>query len=247
VGEEAVGVYQLTPLRRIDVRREAENRGIPADAFLSRVIQLGAGPLASRLIALSFLLGSFARGGRFPLRSTDLYFEGCGVLSDESRERPGRERRLSAGQRFAVAGRVAPVMVFCDRAAIHTGPRHENTPVEDIRSDELLGQPEFFGGEKINVSPRAMKEICNTGLFRSVGHPDLADVGNLYFFLNRIAGASSDCQAYDFETIDSVLRDVIAMMRQADNWEILESQINRRPWRIAETAEQKMNEETPPR
>ena len=172
-GENSVGVYQLAPLRRTDVILEAESRGLAPDEFLSQVTQLSAGPLASRPITLRFMLDSFGRGAGLPSRSTDLYYEGCRVLCDEWRERPGRVRRLSAGQRFAVASRVAAVMMFGDLAAVHTGPRHEAAQEEDVRADELLGGAEFFKREKIEVNPEAMKETLDTGLFRSVGRQRL--------------------------------------------------------------------------
>jgi Hypothetical protein (DUF2513) len=168
-GENSVGVYQLAPLRRADVYREVVRRGLSPDEFLTQVAQLSAGPLASRPITLRFMLDSLGRGAGLPSRSTDLYYEGCRVLCDEWRERPRRVRRLSAGERFAVASRMAAVVIFGDRPAIDIGPRRGTTPEEDIRSDELLGGAEFFGREKIKVSPRAMKETLDTGLFRSVG------------------------------------------------------------------------------
>ena len=172
-GDDSVGVYQLAPLRRVDVCREAEHRGLSPVEFLAQVDQLGGGPLASRPITLRFLLDSFQGGGRLPSRSADLYQEGCRVLCDEWRERRRRVRRLSSGQRFAVASRLAAAVMFCGRTAIRTGPRHEPIPEEDIRADDLLGGAEFFRSEGIKVKPSAMNETLDTGLFRSVGRQRL--------------------------------------------------------------------------
>jgi len=168
-GANSVGVYQLAPLRRVDVYREAEHRGHSPEVFLARVKQFGAGPLASRPITLQFLLDSWIGRTELPLRSTDLYREGCRVLCDEWRQSRKREKLLSAGQRFAIASRLAAGVIFCGRVAIHAGSLHEPVSEQDIRADDLLGGKELFQLEEINVSPKGMVETLDTGLFRSIG------------------------------------------------------------------------------
>ncbi len=169
-GPASVGVYQLSPLRRRDVRQAVEDRKLSPDDFLSEVAHLGAAPLASRPITLRFLLDSFGRGEGLPSRRTDLYREGCCVLCDEWRERRKRDQHLSSGLRFAVASRVAAAVIFGWHTAIWTAPRGQLPPGRDVRAHELLGRDESFERETIQeVGPSVMTETLDTGLFRSRG------------------------------------------------------------------------------
>jgi len=93
-GKESVGVFQLSPFRRRDVREAVESRGLSTDDFLKEVAHLGAAALANRPITLSFLLNLFGRGEGLPSKRTDLYREGCRVLCDEWRENRKRERNF---------------------------------------------------------------------------------------------------------------------------------------------------------
>jgi hypothetical protein len=93
--EQAVGIYELTPLRQKDVRALAEASGPSAAAFLSEVANLGAAQFANRPITLRFLLNSFRAGKGLPPRRTDLYREGCLVLCDECRDDLRRRKQVT--------------------------------------------------------------------------------------------------------------------------------------------------------
>jgi len=138
-GEKTLGVYELTPLRKDDVRAAVDAEGLRSDEFLSEIERLSAGSLASCPITLKFLINSYRVGKGLPLRRADLYREGCRVLCDEWRHvrRRGR-RKYSAGQRFATASKVAAVSVFCRRAAISTAPLHEPIAEGDVHVEDLI-------------------------------------------------------------------------------------------------------------
>jgi hypothetical protein len=169
--EQNVGIYELAPLRRKDVLAAAEARGLPADGFLREVVRLGAAPFASRPITLKFLLNSFERGQHLPSQRPDLYRQGCLALCDEWRYDRQRTRKFSEGERFAVACRLAAVIVFSQKVAIWKASRREAMPDGDVRVSELQGHEERFAREVTVVGLDVVRETFDTGLFRSIG-PD---------------------------------------------------------------------------
>ena len=86
-GDAAVGVFELAPLRRIDVLNEAEAGGVSDPAgFLTEVIQREAVPLAVKPISLNFLIKEYKSSRGLPLTRSKLYEQGCLCLCDESSE-----------------------------------------------------------------------------------------------------------------------------------------------------------------
>ena len=126
-----IAVYQLVPLRRVDVREAAQSVGIPGDGFLRTVDVVRVAAFAIRPITLEFLLNIYRQGSDLPRRKRDLYQKGCLALADESNPSRRRERKLSVNQRFAIAGRIAAVNIFCGLNEIWTGPRH-SMPENDL-------------------------------------------------------------------------------------------------------------------
>lgn len=55
-GKENIGVYELAPLRRIDIVSAAETYGIDPEAFINAVRQVEATPLVLKPATLSFLI-----------------------------------------------------------------------------------------------------------------------------------------------------------------------------------------------
>jgi predicted NACHT family NTPase len=171
-GEQAVKVYELAPLRRVDVIETATSNGLSPGAFIEAVDRAGAVPLAIKPITLQFLLNSFSRSGQLPSKQADLYAEGCQRLCEESNE----ERRgaklvgnLSAKQRLAVAGRIAAVTVFASRAAVWLGVDRGDVPENDVTVAGLSGGTVNVDGDRLLVTESAVTETLGTGLFNSRG------------------------------------------------------------------------------
>lgn len=171
-GNDAVGVYELAPLRRIDVVESARANNLAPDAFLGEIDTMGVVPLAIKPVTLEFLLNSFRRTGGFPSSQARLYLDGCRLLCEE----PSESRRdarlkgfLSAEQRMAVAARVAAIMVFTNRYAIWTGVDRGDVPAKDVVIKELCGKMESVDGDEFHVSEEALREAVATGLFSSRG------------------------------------------------------------------------------
>jgi predicted NACHT family NTPase len=166
-GENEIKVYELAPLRRIDVITAAKDSDLQTDAFLSELDKKEVVPLAIKPITLRFLLNTYLEAGQFPSRQADLYREGCRILceeSSESRRDAGRLGTLSAEQRLSVAARIAAVTIFSNRYAIWTSIDTGDVPSEDLKLPELCGTHDGS-----NVTEKEIREVLGTGLFSSRG------------------------------------------------------------------------------
>jgi len=154
-GKDVVKVYELTPLRRLDVEESLKATGIDPANFFEQVELLHVVPLAIKPITLNFLLNIYSRSGSFPPNQTDLYLEGCRILCEE----PSGSRRdaklvglLSADQRLAVAMRIAAVTMFANRYAIWTGFDVGNVPEVDVAVRQLVGGTEMKCGGTVTIT-----------------------------------------------------------------------------------------------
>ena len=171
-GKDAVGVYELTPLRRADVIEAAKTNNLDHNVFLQEIDQKEVVPLAIKPVTLGFLISTYIKNGRFPSTQTELYLQGCCRLCDENNE-SRRDARLTGTftieQRLAVASRIAAITVFSNRYAIWTGINRGDVPDEDTTIQELSGGTEDVDGVQFQVTEIAIKETLATGLFSSRG------------------------------------------------------------------------------
>jgi len=103
------GIYQLAPLRRVDVEEASSSSGIDPPAFLDAIRQVSAVPFAIKPVTLKFLLNTFAAENRLPQSQLELYEKGCRLLCEEtnaSRRTSGNVGQFTTNQRFVVAGRI---------------------------------------------------------------------------------------------------------------------------------------------
>ena len=171
-GEDAVKVYELTPLRRVDVAHAAKAEGLNADNFLTEVDKREVVPLAIKPITLRFLLNTYSRHGQFPSSQAELYLEGCLLLCEEtseSRRAAQLTGTLSAHQRLVVAARIAALTIFAKRYAIWISFDAGDVPAEDIKISDLSGGKESINGDEVAVTETAITEALDTGLFSSRG------------------------------------------------------------------------------
>lgn len=163
-------VYELLPLRRIDVEMAAQTEGLGADEFVTEVIQKGLVPLALKPLTLSFLIGSRLRHQALPTSSVDAFEEGCLDLATEAN--PSRldghaAGRLDAEQRLAIAERIAAATLLCNRQAVWVGLPSER-PITDVALHDLHGG-ERLRERKVDISDSEVREVLSTGLFSSRG------------------------------------------------------------------------------
>jgi predicted NACHT family NTPase len=174
-GKDAVGVYELAPLRRKDIREAATVEGIDSDAFLEEVQKKNIVPLAIKPVTLKFLLNIYCRhNGQFPAnqRLHELYLDGCRCLCEETNESRLASKlkgKLNPEQRLIVAARIAAVTIFANRFAIWTGIDWGNVPDEDVLLRKLCQGSESVDGREFEVTEEVVEEVLDTGLFSSRG------------------------------------------------------------------------------
>lgn len=171
-GEDAVGVYELAPLREEDVVEAVRANGLSADVFLAEIDRMDLAPLAIKPVTLDFLIATYKRRGRFPSSQTELYEQGCRLLCEETNEgRRGAKLMgaLTAEERMAVASRIAAVTTFANKAAVWVDVDRGNVPEHDIVIRTLAGGIESCDGIQLLVTGAAVQETLSTGLFSSRG------------------------------------------------------------------------------
>jgi predicted NACHT family NTPase len=172
-GDEAVKIYELVPLRRVDVQAAAQHYDLDADIFLQEVDRKGVVPLAIKPVTLNFLLNTYHRNRQLPLTRTALYLDGCRLLCEESNPSRIASRRvgkLTADQRLAIAARIAAVTVFANCSGIWIGADRGDVPEEDVTVRTLLSSgKERVEESEFTVSQADIQETLDTGLFSSRG------------------------------------------------------------------------------
>jgi predicted NACHT family NTPase len=173
--EANFAIYELAPLRRIDVIEAAKAEGFSSDDFLKEIGQKDVVPLAIKPITLRFLLNTYLRhNGQFlpEQKLHELYLEGCKLLCEEvneSRHASDRTGNFDSDQRLIVAARIAAVTIFANRFAVWIGVDQGHVPVEDILLQRLCFGCEKVNGREFEITRQVIKEVLDTGLFSSRG------------------------------------------------------------------------------
>jgi hypothetical protein len=171
-GDEAVGVFELAPLRRVDVVAAATDRKIDPQAFIEELYAANVVSFAIKPLTLNMLLGLYQRDGRLPRSIADLYAMGCLKLCEE--QNPSRRDTRSLGglspdQRLRLAGRIAAVTMFANRYAIWTGAESDPIPEGDITLSKLATGEEKGNFQSFPADADNIREVLDTGLFSSRG------------------------------------------------------------------------------
>jgi predicted NACHT family NTPase len=173
--EENLAIYELAPLRYIDVENAAISENIESQNFLSEVWDKTLVPLAIKPLTLGFLLNIYKRNGdRFSPEETlcNLYLEGCRLLCEEnslSRQSANQKGTLEADERLIITARIAAITVFANRFAIWMGTDRGEVPAEDVLLRQLILGNEISNGRTVEVTESAIREVIDTPLFSSRG------------------------------------------------------------------------------
>jgi predicted NACHT family NTPase len=174
-GQNRLEIYELAPLRRVDVMLAVNDNGLNTNAFVEEVERKGVVAFAIKPITLEFLLNIYQHNNRqFPPNQglVELYLEGCRLLCQEknaSRHASRRVGNLEVDQRLIIAARIAAATIFANRFAIWTEPDRGDIPDEDICVRELCWGSEIANGRELPVNESAVREALDTGLFSSRG------------------------------------------------------------------------------
>ena len=172
-GEENYKVYELVQLRREDVSAAAQIEGFDASEFLDEVDRKHAGSFAAKPVTLRLLFDLYRDRASLPASQAELYEEGCRILCEErnaSRAAANLRGSLTADERMVVAGRIAAVTMFANRAAVWTKMDYAGATEEDVSVRELKGGTEAAeDGRSFDVTEEAIRETLSTGLFNLRG------------------------------------------------------------------------------
>ncbi|MBW4626272.1 MAG: hypothetical protein KME49_12395 [Brasilonema octagenarum HA4186-MV1] len=173
-GKDGVGVYELAPLRRTDVKLAAASEGVKSEDFLEEVWKKNVVPLAIKPVTLEFLLNTYRHSGQFLPNQTlrDLYLDGCRLLCGEvnrNRRESGLKGNLENNQRLIIAARIAAVIIFAKRFAVWTDINQGDVPEEDVLLQKLCWGHERANGREFEVTEAGIEEVLDTGLFSSRG------------------------------------------------------------------------------
>ena len=168
-------IYELAPLRRVDVINAAKAEGFSSDDFLGELGKKDIVPLAIKPITLKFLLNIYHRhNGQFlpNQKLYELYLEGCQELCTESKDEERHPLKsisyLVPEKRLIVAARIAIVTVFSKRFAVWSGKK-AGMPDGDIFFSDLCYGHENVKENSFEITDKVIKEVLDTGLFSSRG------------------------------------------------------------------------------
>lgn len=168
-GEDNVGVYELAPLRRLDVIEAVNQQNINPDKFLQEVFDRNVSSFAIKPITLNFLLDIYNREGKLPSSHKDLHEKGYLQLCEEfnvDRRDAGFKGKLSPKQRMILAGRIAAVMLFSNRSAVWISPEYGKISSSDIALQSLCFSKEKSDNTDFDVDEKCIREVFSiTGLF----------------------------------------------------------------------------------
>lgn len=168
-GKQAVHIYELAPLRRLDVAEAATANGFDREAFLQAIDQADVVPLAIKPITLRSLLDTFRHGGgRFPDTKAELHEKGyCELCKEQNpyRREAGMVGVYTAEQQLSAAKRIAAITIFTKRATIWTDRIHGDVMPEDITVQSLMSSAD---GQSPFPKP-LIEEALSTALFSSRG------------------------------------------------------------------------------
>ncbi len=173
--KESLAIYELAPLRRIDVENAATEENTESQKFLSEVWNKSLISFAIKPLTLKFLLKTYKRNdNQFTSDQSlcSLYLEGCKLLCEEnnlSRQGANQTGKLEPDQRLIIAARIAAVTIFANRFAIWTGSNQGEVPTEDVLIEQLILGNEFSNNRPTDVTESAIREVLDTGLFSSRG------------------------------------------------------------------------------
>ena len=120
-GHQDIGVYEMAPLRLVDIAMVAEANAIDPVTFISVIQERDALPFAIKPVTLELLVRLFLGPESLPSSPLELYERGLRKLCEEineSRKASGRTGSLIPEQRLLLASRIAAMTTLAGKEAI---------------------------------------------------------------------------------------------------------------------------------
>lgn len=194
-GKENVKVFELAPLRRLDIIEAAKTNKINADKFVEAVIEKDIVSFAIKPITLDMLINIYQKDAQFPATRKEIYLKGCKLLCEEVNDRRRDlklKSKLNLDEKINIASRIALCTIFANRYAIWTDIDKGNIPQEDIYCRDLCYHGQGISELKANITEEQILETLRTGLFSSRGayrmgwaHQSYAEYLAAYYLSNN--------------------------------------------------------------
>jgi len=165
----------LAPLTRSEATKLASSaKGVDGNALIAAAVESGAGALASVPLTLELLVRTFRQRGNLDASPVDLFASGVRQLVEEhDPSRATADDESTAGQRLAVAERIAARLVLSGRRTIWRGPALRSGD-HDLDVDALVGGEETWDGGVFDVTKKMIAATLATALFTGRGANRLA-------------------------------------------------------------------------
>jgi hypothetical protein len=172
--EDNTKIYELAPLRRVDVIEVAKAKSINHELFIQEILDKEVTPLAINPITLKFLTDTYLKNGNFPDSKKELYKQGLLQLCTENNQdrlAEGYRGSLNAYQRLIIAGRIASILLLARKTAIWTSTEMVDMPDSDIAILDLCVGKEIINQQEFLVTENYIRDevLSITGLFSSRG------------------------------------------------------------------------------
>jgi hypothetical protein len=175
--KQNVLVYELLPLRKRDVEEFAKANDINSNVFIKNIEERDGQPFAIKPVTLSFLTKIYKRDGDIPKTKKEMYIKGSlHLCTEENRSRIASRRsgRLTSEQKMKIAGRIAALSLFSNKATIWIGSHKDDCQEGDLAKQSLYsGRETTIDGIDFLVGPDEVNEALNTGLFSARGQERL--------------------------------------------------------------------------
>jgi predicted NACHT family NTPase len=167
------GVWELCPLRRIDVVSAAESDGVSPIDFLHQIFAKNVVALAARPTTLFFLLRQFKSDGQLEGSHREIYERGildlCREPDPERAEAnkfSEKEGQITSPEKLRDgAALLAAMLILSGRSAISTSNREDTAVQGDLHLHSLVGNERVHGsGNQLHVLASV-----STALFASRG------------------------------------------------------------------------------
>ncbi len=157
-------MYELLSLSERDILIAASDRKIDKGVFLEEIKAKEVAPLAAIPVTLNFLISEFSDGSILGNTKSIIYENGCKSMCKEfsaNRIETRFRGSLNSDERLWIAGYIAAVMTFGNKASIAMGDEIQETSIAigDLRSNSI--------GRVDNDD--AIREVMDTALFKSNG------------------------------------------------------------------------------
>ncbi len=170
------GIFELCPLRRVDVKLAAETSGINSDAFFEVVQKKYLRDLAARPVTLFMLFDEFVKEGTISKSHRELYEATCRNLCKEpDKDRSERLRPTacfrnehSPARLYEVGCRIAAFLMLAGKYAVLRGSPNEASK-SDLPLESIAHGTEKDETGAFSVTENLVRATLATNLFDSKG------------------------------------------------------------------------------